>query len=221
MFNNVIKKHNLHTLPIKYRPKKYTDLQGQTTVVKFLQALSKRQLGRNIILYGVYGTGKTTSARIYAKSLNCLNLSKDGDPCYVCDACLEPSNVIEIDAASSSGKDDVKELLEIAKIPPLIGNYRVIIADEAQQFSKSAWDALLKSIEEPKSFQVFIFSTTEINKVREAIRSRCQNLEIKLLDTETSIKLLNKVCHAEGLIFEKEALEIISFISQGHSRDLL
>lgn len=208
-------------LPLKYRPRQYKDVVGQASTIRFLQALSKKQLGRNIILYGSWGSGKTSSARIYARALNCLNLSPDGDPCYCCEACKDSSAVVEIDAASSSGKEDVKNLLEIAKVPPITGKYKVIIADEAQQFSKAAWDALLKSIEEPKSFQVFVFSTTEINKVREAIKSRCQSMEVKLLSHEESKNLLKKVCVQESLPFEEMALDIISFLSEGHPRDLL
>lgn len=209
------------SLPLKYRPRTYKDIVGQDTFVRFLRALSKKKIGRNLILWGPWGSGKTSSFRIYAKSLNCLNLTSEGDPCYNCESCRDTTSIIELDAASSSGKEDVKDLLEIAKSPPLFGKYRVIIADEAQQFSKAAWDALLKSIEEPKPFQVFLFSTTELNKVRDAIKSRCQCLEVKLLNHEDSKKHLKKICDAEGFKYEEIALDIISFISKGHPRDLL
>lgn len=209
------------SLPIKYRPRVYEDLVGQDLVVRFLRALSKRQLGRNLIFCGPWGAGKTSSARIYAKSLNCTNLSDSGNPCYSCEPCLDETNIIELDAASASGKDDVRNLIEISKTPPLCGKYRIIIADEAQQFSRAAWDALLKTIEEPKPFQVFIFSTTEINKVREAIKSRCQCLEVKLLDHETSKHYLKKICNLENFKFEETALDIIAFLSKGHPRDLI
>lgn len=208
-------------LPLKYRPLKYEDIVGQDLFVRFLRALSKKQLGRNLVLYGFWGSGKTSSARIYAKSLNCLNLSPEGNPCYECEACKDTSSIIELDAASFSGKEDVKNLLEAAKAPPLLGKYKIVIADEAQQFSKSAWDALLKSIEEPKPFQVFIFSTTELEKVRDAIKSRCQCLEVKLLNSETAKKHLKKICDLEEIKYEEQALDIISFMSKGHPRDLL
>lgn len=211
----------IQSLPIKHRPKFYKDLVGQDLFVRFLRSLSQKGIGRNLIFWGQYGSGKTSSARIYAKSLNCFNLSPEGDPCYTCEACKDTSNIVELDAASSSGKEDVKDLLEIAKIPPLIGKYRIIIADEAQQFSKAAWDALLKSIEEPKPYQVFIFSTTELYKVREAIKSRCQCLEVKLLSAEDSKKYLKNICTVEGFKYEEIALDIISFMSKGHIRDLL
>ncbi len=211
-----------HTpLPLKYRPRSYNDIVGQDIVVKFLRALSKKQLGRNLVLYGPWGSGKTSSVRIYAKALNCLNLSPDGNPCYTCEACKDNSNTIELDAASFSGKEDVKDLLDTAKAPPLFGKYKVVIADEAQQFSKAAWDALLKSIEEPKPHQVFIFSTTELEKVRDAIKSRCQCLEVKLLNAETSRKYLQNICKLENYQYEDTALDIISFMSKGHPRDLL
>ena len=208
-------------LPLKYRPLSYNDIVGQDIFVRFLRSLSKKQLGRNLVLYGQWGSGKTSSSRIYAKSLNCLNLSPDGDPCYTCEACRDTSNIIELDAASFSGKEDVKDLLETAKAPPLLGKYKVIIADEAQQFSKAAWDALLKSIEEPKAHQVFIFSTTELEKVRDAIKSRCQCIEVKLLNTDTSKRYLQNICRLENFTYEETALDIISFMSKGHPRDLL
>ena len=211
--------HN--SLPIKYRPLTYEDIVGQDIFVRFLRALSKKQIGRNLILYGPWGSGKTSSFRIYAKSLNCLALTPEGNPCYSCEACRDSSSILELDAASASGKDDVRDLLEIAKTPPLLGRYRIIIADECQQFSKAAWDALLKTIEEPRPFQVFLFSTTELNKVRDAIKSRCQCLEVKLLSHEVAKTHLKLICALENLTFEETALEIIAFMSKGHPRDLL
>jgi DNA polymerase III subunit gamma/tau len=208
-------------LPLKYRPLKYEDIVGQDIFVRFLRNLSLKQIGRNLVLYGSWGSGKTSSGRIYAKSLNCLNLSPEGNPCYTCDACKDNSSIIELDAASFSGKEDVKNLLDAAKAPPLIGKYKIVIADEAQQFSKAAWDTLLKSIEEPKDFQVFIFSTTELDKVRDAIKSRCQCLEVKLLNSETAKKHLKKICRLEEIKYEEQALDIIAFMSKGHPRDLL
>lgn len=208
-------------LPQKYRPMKYGEIVGQPIAVRFLQSLSRKNLGRNIIFHGSYGAGKTTSARIYAKSLNCFQISPEGDPCYCCEACRDDSTTLEIDAASTSGKEDVKALLEVSRTPPITGKYRVVILDEAQQFSKAAWDALLKSIEEPKPWQVFLFSTTELDKVRNEIKSRCQCLEIKVLNPETSRNYLKKVCGVESFTYEELALDIISFMSRGHARDLL
>lgn len=211
----------MQNLALKYRPKVYEDIVGQDLFVRFLRNLSKKQIGRNLVLFGPWGSGKTSSFRIYAKTLNCLNLTPEGNPCYSCEACLDNSSILELDAASSSGKEDIKDILEIARVPPLIGKYRVIIADEAQQFSKAAWDSLLKSIEEPKPFQVFLFSTTEIGKVRDAIKSRCQCLEVKTLSHKDAKEHLVKICKAEGFVYEDQALDILCFLSKGHPRDLL
>ena len=215
------------SLPLKYRPERFEDLVGQDINVKFLSALiQKGQIGKNIILYGAYGSSKTTSCRIYARALNCLNPTINGSPCNSCENCKHfyenrYSDYLEIDGSSKGGKESIKELVQVAKTPPLMGKYRIINIDECQGLSKQAWDNLLKLIEEPPPYLVFIFTTTERDKVREAIRSRCQELEVKLLDHNSSKKHLIKICDLEHIKYEDDALELLAYLSGGHARDIL
>lgn len=208
-------------LPVKYRPTRFEDILGQEINVRYLSSLIKKgQIGKNIIFYGPFGGGKTTSARIFARALNCKNPSPSGSPCNVCENCMQDL-ALEIDAASAGNKETIQELLELAKTPPLFGKYRVVILDETQNLSKAAWDALLKTIEEPKEFQVWLFSTTELEKIRPAVKSRCQVLEIKTLPADICKQHLQYICKQENLTYENVALDIISFMSKGHARDLL
>lgn len=192
-----------------------------------MSALIKRgQLGRNLILSGEYGSGKSSSCRIYARALNCLNPTPEGSPCNTCEHCQlffqeQFPDYHEVDGASRGRIEQIKELVDIARTPPMYGKKRVINIDEAQGVSRQGFDALLKLIEEPPPYLVFIFTTTELNKIREAIRSRCQKLEVKLLDHGTAVAHLEHVCKAEGLTYERQALELIAFLSHGHPRDLL
>lgn len=215
------------SLPLKYRPQTFETLVGQETIARYLSALIKRgQLGRNIILSGEYGSGKSSSCRIYARALNCLNPTPAGSPCNECEHCQlffqdQFPDYLEIDGASRGRIEQIKELVDIARTPPMYGRKRVINIDEAQGVSRQGFDALLKLIEEPPPYLVFIFTTTELNKIREAIRSRCQKLEVKLLDHGTAVGHLEHVCKAEQFTYERSALELIAFLSHGHPRDLL
>jgi DNA polymerase III subunit gamma/tau len=209
----------LISLPLKHRPQAFEDIVGQPLLVRYLKNLCKKKIGKNIILYGQYGGGKTSTARIYAKSLNCLS-PVDGSPCYTCESCKEDLT-LEIDATTAGSKDNISTILEMAKTPPLFGKYRVIVFDEVQNLSKSAWDSLLKPIEEPKDFQVFIFSTTELEKVRPAVRSRCQLLEFKNISDTISFEYLKSICNKESFQYEETALQMISHFSKGCLRDLV
>lgn len=215
------------SLPLKYRPQTFETLVGQETIARYLSALIKRgQLGRNLILSGEYGSGKSSSCRIYARALNCLNPTPTGSPCNTCEHCElffqdQFPDYLEIDGASRGRIEAIKELVDIARTPPMYGRKRVINIDEAQGVSRQGFDALLKLIEEPPPYLVFIFTTTELNKIREAIRSRCQKLEVKLLDHGTAVAHLEHVCQAETLTYERPALELLAFLSHGHPRDLL
>lgn len=208
------------SLPLKYRPSTFEEIIGQDLLVRYLSSLSKKNIGKNIIIHGGFGNGKTSSARIYAKALNCVNLTPSGSPCNKCENCSQ-SLVLEIDATTAGSKENITNILDTAKTPPLIGTYRVIILDEVQNLSKQAWDALLKPIEEPKDFQVFIFSTTELEKVRPAIRSRCQGLEVKNLSSEQSLEYLKSICARESFQYEDLALSMICHFSKGCLRDLI
>lgn len=216
----------MQALPLKYRPEKFEDIVGQEVPVLFLSKLIQLKQSRQILLHGEYGASKTTSARIYARALNCLQATEYGSPCNTCDNCNlfmngQYTDYLEFDGASRGKIDQIRDILEVAKTPPLLGNYRVINIEECQGLSKSAWEALLKTLEEPPPFLTFIFTTTEFNKVKEAIVSRCHPLEVKLLSMELSEKHLIKICEIEGFVYDPTALKIISFVSEGHPRDLL
>jgi len=168
----------------------------------------------------------TTTARIYARALLCEHPTEDGEPCNQCESCLKSlegvhPDIMEIDASSKGGKEDIINLVEIAKTPPLFSKHRVIIDDEVQAHSRQAWDALLKLIEEPPPFLTFIFCTTEKDKVRPAILSRCAVRDVNLLDRQKSIEHLKHICDLEGFKYEESALKAIAQVSQGHPRDLL
>ena len=207
------------SLPLKHRPQRFEDLIGQPLLVRYLKSISKKKIAKSLIFFGGYGCGKTSSARIYAKSLNCLS-PVDGSPCFICDSCKE-NLTLEVDASTAGAKENLLALLEVAKNPPLLGQYRVIILDEVQNMSKAAWDSLLKPIEEPKPFQVFILCTTEVEKIRPSIRSRCQQLEVKNLSDTSSMDYLQDICKKEGLQYEETALSIITHFSKGSLRDLI
>ena len=168
----------------------------------------------------------TTTARIYARALMCEHPTPDGEPCNQCDSCLKSlqgihPDIMEIDASSKGGKEDIINLVEVAKTPPLFSKHRVIIDDEVQAHSRQAWDALLKLIEEPPPFLTFIFCTTEKDKVRPAILSRCAVRDVNLLTPDQAINHLRHICELEGFTYSDTALKIIAQASQGHPRDLL
>lgn len=213
-------------LALKYRPSKWSEFRGQENLVTFLSNLVRRgQVGKNTIIHGIHGSGKTSSARYYAQCLLCDAL-EDGDACQVCEGCKlfqqggHPS-FLEADGATKGGKEDIKEIVEIAETPPLIGERRIIILDEVQGLSRQAWDALLKLVEEPPSYLVFLFLTTEIHKVREAIKSRCVLFEVKRLSDPDSLDLLQHLCSEESFTFNEQALKAIAHVSKGHPRDLI
>lgn len=213
-------------LPLKYRPMKFDELRGQGETAKFLKNLIKRgQIKRNIILYGQYGSGKSSAARIYARALVC-KAPVEGEPCNICDVCkafIKDNHIdyFEFDAASKGSIDQIRELLKIAHTSSFQTKCKVFIMDECQAISSKAWDAMLKVVEETPKHAVFIFSTTEINKVRPAIQSRCYCLGVQLIGHKESIKYLQSVAEEEKIPYDNGALELISFLAGGHPRDLL
>lgn len=214
-------------LPAKYRPLRFEDVVGQPDTCAYLSALVRRgRIAKNIILAGSHGSGKTTSARIYARALNCESPEASGSPCNRCAQCVDQlagrhPDYSEYDAASNSKVEEVRELLQLAKSPPMIGQFRGIVIDEAHALSKKAWDSTLKLVEEPPPYLFFAFATTEVDKIPATIASRCQLLRVTVLDHRTAVAYLRRVCEAEGLPYEDMALEIIAHVSGGHSRDLL
>ena len=215
----------------KYRPLNFTKLVGQNNLIKTLSgSIERGRLAHAYILTGVRGVGKTSTARIIAKLFNCSNPEKSSEiainPCGVCDSCLgiaEGKNidVLEIDAASNTGVDNIRELIDGVGYKPLTSKFRVYIIDEVHMLSKGAFNALLKTLEEPPEHVKFIFATTEIRKVPITILSRCQRFDLQIVPSKILIDHLKWVCEEEKINFTLEALQIIVRVSGGSVRDAL
>lgn len=213
----------------KYRPTTFTDLIGQDTLVRVLEnGIKQNRLPHAFILTGIRGTGKTTTARIIARALNCIGLDGKGSPtpspCGVCEHCRAISedrhiDVIEMDAASRTGIDDIREVIEASRYRAVSARYKVYIIDEVHMLSKNAFNALLKTLEEPPSHVKFIFATTEIRKIPDTILSRCMRFDLKRIDEETLKTLFNKITLLEGRTIEEEALNLIARAADGSARD--
>lgn len=212
------------TLYRKYRPKKFSEIVGQEHITKTIQnELIRNQISHAYIFSGPRGVGKTTMARLLAKSLNCLNL-KDGEPCNKCENCKAISesrflDLIEIDAASHTSVDDVREIIERVRLAPTTGEYKVYIVDETHMLSKSAFNALLKTLEEPPRHAVFILATTEIFKVPETIISRCERFDFQKLNAVQIKKRLKTLIKKERLQIEDGAISLIARAARGALRD--
>jgi DNA polymerase-3 subunit gamma/tau len=209
----------------KYRPQTFGEVIGQEHVV---QTLTNSIKGNNIshayLFSGPRGSGKTTIARLFAKAINCENPGNDFEPCNKCSSCLEimTGNAIdlaEIDAASHTGVDDVRQLIEGIKFAPVKSKYKIFIIDECHQLSKSASNALLKTLEEPPSHAVFLLATTESHKMIPTILSRCQRFDFKRLQMSEIIKKLEFISKKEEVNFDASALSLIAVNSRGSFRD--
>lgn len=213
----------------KYRPQNFDDLLGQDALVQTLtNAIKSNRLHHAYVLTGIRGVGKTTTARIIAKALNCTG--KDGQsgptirPCGLCDNCKAISegrhiDVLELDAASRTGVDDIREILDGVRYKPTNARYKVYIIDEVHMLSKNAFNALLKTLEEPPSHVKFIFATTEIRKVPVTVLSRCQRFDLQRLTIDTLFNHFKNIIAKENLQSEDEALQIIAKAADGSCRD--
>ena len=210
----------------KYRPTTFADLKGQEALVQTLSnAFAQGRVAHAFVLTGVRGVGKTTTARIIAKGLNCL--SADGptvSPCGQCDNCLAIGNdrhvdVIEMDAASRTGVDDIREIIEGVRYKPVSARFKVYIIDEVHMLSRNAFNALLKTLEEPPPHVKFVFATTEIRKVPITVLSRCQRFDLRRLDTAALIELFTAVAEKEAVSIADEAAAAIARAADGSARD--
>src|SRR5512146_936381 len=193
----------------KYRPQDFTGLIGQEALVRTLaNAIATGRIAHAFMLTGVRGVGKTTTARIIARALNCVGADGKGgptvDPCGVCEHCTAITedrdvDVIELDAASRTGVADARELIEGVRYRPVSARYKVYIIDEVHMLSTAAFNALLKTLEEPPPHVKFLFATTEIRKVPVTVLSRCQRFDLRRIDADTLIKLYTEVSKAEGV----------------------
>lgn len=211
----------------KYRPAKFADLVGQDVLVRVLtNALKSGKLPHAILLTGIRGIGKTTTARILARALNCTgrDATADPDPCGTCESCKSIGqdrnmDVIEMDAASRTGVEDIREIIENAKYKPVSSKYKVYIIDEVHMLSKSAFNALLKTLEEPPAHVKFIFATTEIRKVPKTVLSRCMCFELRRWDLPTLEKHLAWVCTQENIQADEKAISLLARAADGSGRD--
>ena len=227
--SNDLSAREYRVLARKYRPQTFKDLIGQETLVKTLaNALQYGRLAHAFVLTGVRGIGKTTTARIIAKGLNCVGADGNGgptiNPCGICSNCLSITedrhvDILEMDAASRTGVDDIREILDGVRYKPVGARYKIYIIDEVHMLSKNAFNALLKTLEEPPENVKFIFATTEIRKVPITVLSRCQRFDLRRIGIEDLINLFSTICEKENIQAESEALRLIARAADGSARD--
>lgn len=209
----------------KYRPQRFSQVIGQDPIVATLKnAMKHERVAQSYLFSGSRGTGKTTLARVLAKALNCQNLSEDFEPCNTCSSCLEITSgqsldVLEIDGASHRGIDDIREINETIGYAASGGRYKIYIIDEVHMLTKEAFNALLKTLEEPPPKAKFFFATTEPHKVPATILSRCQRFPLHRIDGEAMLKKLSFVAEDLGVKADKEALQLIVKAADGGLRD--
>lgn len=210
----------------KYRPQTFEEVVGQDHITKTLaNQIVSDKLSHAYLFTGSRGTGKTSVAKIFAKAVNCTH-NQNGSPCGQCESCKRISeardvNVIEIDAASNNRVDDIRDLREKVKFAPIDAKYKVYIIDEVHMLSDSAFNALLKTLEEPPKYVIFILATTEVHKLPATILSRCSRFDFRLLSVENLSRVLNKVFASEGITAEPEAVKLIAASGEGSVRDTL
>ena len=211
----------------KYRPSTFASVVGQKALTGTLKnAVASGRLAQSYLFCGSRGVGKTSCARIFAKAINCENRTPDGEPCNECDSCKAfnrgtSMNIIELDAASNNSVDDIRELVSQVQTPPSSGNYRVFIVDEVHMLSSAAFNAFLKTLEEPPSYVVFILATTEKHKIIPTILSRCQIYDFHRITVNDIVEHLEWVAQNEGVAVERPALALIARKADGAMRDAL
>ena len=211
----------------KYRPATFEDVVGQQSLANTLKrAIINHKLAGAYLFCGPRGVGKTTCARIFAKAINCLHPHADGEACNECESCTSfneqrSMNIQELNAAANNSVDDIRQIIEQVRIPPQIGKYKVIILDEVHMLSQSASNALLKTLEEPPSYVIFILATTEKQKILPTILSRCQIFDFNRMEINDIVGQLMKVATSEHIGFEEQALNVIAQKADGGMRDAL
>ncbi len=213
----------------KYRPQTFAELIGQDAMVQTLgNAIKRDRLAHAFLMTGVRGVGKTSTARLIAKALNCIGPDGQGGPtiapCGTCEPCVAIAegrhiDVIEMDAASHTGVDDVREIIEAVRYSAVSARFKIYIIDEVHMLSKNAFNALLKTLEEPPPHVKFLFATTEVNKVPVTVLSRCQRFDLRRIPSELLASHFAKVCDAEGVFAEPEALALVARAAEGSVRD--
>ena len=208
----------------KYRPKQFEDVSGQNIIIKTLEnSVINDKISHAYLFTGPRGTGKTSTAKIFAKIVNCKNLN-NATPCNECDSCVQFNNnqnidIIEIDAASNNGVDEIRELREKVNLVPNIGKYKVYIIDEVHMLTTAAFNALLKTLEEPPKHIIFILATTEPHKIPTTILSRCQRFDFKKISVDSILKRLAYICEKENISITDDAIKLIANLSDGGMRD--
>ena len=213
----------------KYRPRNFRELIGQDAMVQTLgNAIRRGRLAHAFLMTGVRGVGKTSTARLIAKALNCIGPDGQGgptiDPCGVCEPCKAIAegrhiDVVEMDAASHTGVDDVREIIEAVRYAAVSARYKIYIIDEVHMLSKNAFNALLKTLEEPPAHVKFLFATTEVNKVPVTVLSRCQRFDLRRIPAELLAAHFAHVVEAESVAAEPDALALIAQAAEGSARD--
>ena len=211
----------------KYRPASFDTVIGQHSITSTLRnAILNKQLAQAYLFCGPRGVGKTTCARIFAKTINCMNLQPNAEPCNECESCKafnsgRSLNIHELDAASNNSVDDIRGLVDQVRILPQVGKYSVYIIDEVHMLSASAFNAFLKTLEEPPAHAIFILATTEKHKILPTILSRCQIYDFNRISVEDTVNHLSYVAAKENITAEPEALNVIAMKADGGMRDAL
>lgn len=211
----------------KYRPQTFESVVGQASITTTLKnAIKNDHLAQAFLFFGSRGVGKTTTARILAKTLNCFNLQDNIEPCNECESCKSFNeghsfNILELDAASNNSVDDIRQLIDQVRIAPQVGDYKIFIIDEVHMLSQSAFNAFLKTLEEPPAHAVFILATTEKHKILPTILSRCQIFDFHRIQVNDIVDHLKRISKNEGVKADEKALHIIAQKADGALRDAL
>jgi len=211
----------------KYRPTTFDTVVGQSSITTTLKnAIKNNHLAQAYLFCGPRGVGKTTIARIFAKTINCENLNDNLEPCDQCESCKafnnhRSTNIHELDAASNNTVDNIRSLIDQVRIPPQVGKYSIYIIDEVHMLSASAFNAFLKTLEEPPPHAIFILATTEKHKIIPTILSRCQIFDFNRINVDEAVQYLEEISQKENVEYEKDALTIIAQKADGAMRDAL